>query len=292
MVVKQLEAEFLAKIAVDSERRAPESLWLAAGDGWTARDVVCSAGPADKSFEEQHSKTSIAVVVSGTFQYRSPAGCELMTPGSFLLGNRGDCFCCEHQHGTGDRCVAFSYDRELFERIAYEASGAEARFNVPRLPPIRALSRLVARTVALQARDPGIDGEELCIQLAGRAIQLARSVVPSHLARGEPGALARVSRVVRMIDHDPDIPHDLRSLAQFVRLSPYHFLRTFEGLTGTTPYQYVLRVRLRRAAFRLRTESSKILDIALGCGFGDLSNFNRSFRAEFGVSPRLYRTQR
>jgi AraC family transcriptional regulator len=232
----------LAKIAVDSERRAPESLQLAAGDGWTARDVVCSAGPADKPFEEQHSKTSIAVVVSGTFQYRSPAGCELMTPGSFLLGNRGDCFCCEHEHGTGDRCVAFSYDRELFERIAYEASGAEARFNVPRLPPIRALNRLVARTVALQARDPGIDGEELCIQLAGRAIQLARSVVPSHLTGGEPGALARVSRVVRMIDHDPDIPHDLRSLAQFVRLSPYHFLRTFEGLTGTTPYQYVLRV--------------------------------------------------
>jgi AraC family transcriptional regulator len=90
-----------------------------------------------------------------------------------------------------------------------------------------------------------------------------------------------------MIDHDPDIPYDLRGLAQFARLSPYHFLRTFEGLTGTTPHQYLLRGRLRRAAFRLRTESTKILDI----GFGDVSNFNRSFRSEFGVSPRVYRAQ-
>ena len=32
-----------------------------------------------------------------------------------------------------------------------------------------------------------------------------------------------------------------------------------------------------------------VLDIALQCGFGDVSNFNRAFRAEFGLSPRAYR---
>jgi AraC-like DNA-binding protein len=41
---------------------------------------------------------------------------------------------------------------------------------------------------------------------------------------------------------------------------------------------------------RLASEPGKILDIALDCGFGDVSNFNRAFRAEFGVSPRAYRT--
>jgi transcriptional regulator GlxA family with amidase domain len=94
-----------------------------------------------------------------------------------------------------------------------------------------------------------------------------------------------------MIDHDPEAPHDLRSLAQIARLSPYHFLRVFEGLTGTTPHQYMLRMRLRRAAVRLREEPGKIADIALSCGFGDVSNFNRTFRAEFGVSPRAYRSR-
>jgi AraC family transcriptional regulator len=42
---------------------------LATGDGWNAADVVCSAGPQDRPFEEQHSAWSIAVVLRGSFQY-------------------------------------------------------------------------------------------------------------------------------------------------------------------------------------------------------------------------------
>ena len=78
-------------------------------------------------------------------------------------------------------------------------------------------------------------------------------------------------------------------LAREAGLSPYHFLRTFERLTGVTPHQYVMRARLREAAMRIVAESGKVLDIALDCGFGDISNFNRAFRTEFCVSPRAYR---
>jgi AraC family transcriptional regulator len=46
---------------------------------------------------------------------------------------------------------------------------------------------------------------------------------------------------------------------------------------------------LRRAAMRLIAEPSQVLDIALESGFGDVSNFNHAFRAEFGVSPSRYR---
>jgi transcriptional regulator GlxA family with amidase domain len=89
-----------------------------------------------------------------------------------------------------------------------------------------------------------------------------------------------------MIDGRPDEAHHLWELANHARLSPYHFLRTFQSLTGVTPHQYLLRVRLRRAAVRLSLESTKIVDLALESGFGDISNFNRTFRAEFGISPR------
>lgn len=119
-------------------------------------------------------------------------------------------------------------------------------------------------------------------------MELAHETV-SRRPAAEPSSLARVTRVVRIMESDPSDEHTLTSLARMARLSPYHFLRTFENLTGTAPHQYLLRIRLRRAALRLRTERSKILDIALDCGFGDISNFNRTFRAEFGVSPRLYR---
>jgi len=84
----------------------------------------------------------------------------------------------------------------------------------------------------------------------------------------------------------------LGSLAREAGLSPYHFLRTFERLTGITPHQYVRRARLRDAASRLAAEREKVLDIALDCGFGDVSNFNRAFRSEFGVSPLAFRGRR
>jgi AraC family transcriptional regulator len=78
-------------------------------------------------------------------------------------------------------------------------------------------------------------------------------------------------------------------MAEEARLSPYHFLRTFEVVAGLTPHQYVMRMRLRRAAVRLVQAQASVLDIAFDCGFGDVSNFNRSFRAEFGMSPRAFR---
>ena len=50
-----------------------------------------------------------------------------------------------------------------------------------------------------------------------------------------------------------------------------------------------LEPRLREAALRVTLESSKVIDVAFGSGFGDVSNFNRAFRAEFGVNPRAFR---
>jgi AraC family transcriptional regulator len=102
-----------------------------------------------------------------------------------------------------------------------------------------------------------------------------------------------VTRVVRTIERHSDAGLTLGRLAQEAGLSPYHFLRTFERLTGLTPHQYLRRARLREAAIQLAYSEprSKVLDIALDCGFGDVSNFNRAFRAEFGVSPRVYRLQ-
>jgi AraC-like DNA-binding protein len=67
------------------------------------------------------------------------------------------------------------------------------------------------------------------------------------------------------------------------------FLRTFKRVTGVTPHQWVLRARLRDAARRLADTRAPVTEIALDVGFEDLSNFIRTFRAEFGVSPSRFR---
>ncbi len=253
-------------------------------------DVVCTSGPHDRPFEERHAGASVAVVVAGTFQYRSLSGCELMTPGSLLLGNAGQSFCCGHEHGPGDRCVSFSFTPEFFERLAADAGAGRPGFKALRIPPIRALAPLVARASAVLMGADRVAYEELCLEVGRQALRLERGVRAGRSA--EPGALARVTQVVRRMENEIDCRHDLASLAREARLSPFHFLRMFQAVTGATPHQYLLRLRLRRAALRLETAFTKIVDIALDCGFGDVSNFNHAFRAEFGMSPRSYRSTR
>ena len=276
----------MAKIAVGSDGAAPpRALRLASGEGWSVSEVVCTLGPRDRPFEEKHSSASIAIVTGGTFQYRSGAGRDLMTPGSLMLGSLGQCFECGHEHGTGDCCISFSYSPEFFDRLE-----AEPRFRALRVPPVPTLSPVIARVWAALACHSAVLWEELATELAARTALLDRGVSdePGSVAAGA-GAMARVARVIRRIENDPGGSYQLGALAREARLSPYHFLRIFQGATGVTPHQYLLRLRLRQAAVRLKTDRANVLDIALACGFGDLSNFNRSFRAEFGVSPRAWR---
>jgi AraC family transcriptional regulator len=291
----------LAKIAVELDRAlarrrqdatpgstAPRI--IACGDGWTVADVMCTFGPHDHPFEERHTLSTIAIVLAGSFQYRSQIGRGLMTPGSLMLGNQGHCFECGHQHGEGDRCVSFSYAPEYFERLAADA-GTGVRslaFGVPRLPPLRQLSPVIARASAGVLGAVDVPWEEMAVTLVVQTVRVAAGV--ALVQNAFPlNAEASVSRTVRTIDRHPDAHHSLQRLARSVGLSPYHFLRTFERLTGITPHQYVRRARLREAARQLLIRSDKVLDVALECGFGDVSNFNRAFRTEFGMSPRAFR---
>jgi len=295
----------LAKIAVELEqalaRRTKEGSaaglhmrLLAAGEDWTVQDVVCTSGPGDPAFEERHVRHHIALVTAGSFECRTEFGRELMTPGSLLLGNAGQCFECGHQHAAGDRCIAFGYSAELFENLAADAgvTGRNAQFHRMRLPPVDGLAPLVAQAWAGLTAPSAVAAtqawHELSLQLAGETLRMAANSSPKG-ADLPAGAAARVTRAVRRIDSNHAASHTLEDLSREAKLSLYHFLRTFQRLTGLTPHQYVRRARLRDAATSLAEGKSKVLDIALDCGFGDVANFNHAFRAEFAMAPLAYR---
>ena len=283
------------------EQGALRSRILAQGEGWLVEDMICTAGPLDRPFEEQHSQVAIAIVLSGTFQYRFAGGSrgagELMTPGSLLLGNAGQHFECGHEHAAGDRCLSFRYFSDYFARIAADAGAghSDRSFRVGRLPAIRSLSPVIALACARVKNQEtsshavhDLSWEELSIRLAGQAVALANGLAPD-VSSPLPSSVARVTRAVRMIESDLPARISVRRLAHGARLSPYHFLRTFEHVTGVTPHQYVRRIRLRAAATRLKSERTRVLDLAMDCGFGDVSNFNRAFHSEFGMNPLKFR---
>ncbi len=269
---------------------------LASGPDWSVDDVICTAGPHDHPFEEQHESLCIAVVTDGTFQYRTSQGAALLAPGAVLLGNHGQCFECGHEHGVGDRCLAFHLAPEFFEAVIAGVPGAKAtQFAVPRLPPAPSFIPLIA--LAEAARDDGdeLEFEELALRFAGAvAAQLVetRGALPSASRRDE----RRITEAVRRIEAEAhEISHVRLSVAALARgaaMSPYHFLRRFQQVVGMTPHQFVLRARLHRAAVRVRRSDEPISTIAFDAGFNDLSTFNHRFRRVMGASPSVFRRQR
>jgi len=149
---------------------------------------------------------------------------------------------------------------------------------------LRAHAALAARAMAAVSRDHAL--EEVAFEVAGRVVQAAIGDSPVEPASRHHAAIVRS---IRRLGAALDGPHTLAELARAANMSPYHFLRTFKAVTGITPHQWLLRARLREAAQRLSSSRTEVTAIALDVGFDDLSNFIRSFRAEFGVSPRQYR---
>lgn len=265
---------------------------IAAGEGWWVDDVSCHAGPADRPFEEEHAAVSVAAVVSGTFTYRTHQGTSLMAPGSILLGNRGRCFECGHDHGTGDRCIAFHFTAAYFDTIAASVPGVRrADFSRPALPPSAALlPYVVPLTVAHACGAEAV--EEIGLDLAAACLAAEVDASPPS-AGARPGDARRISEAVRRIEAQAHLLDDerltLASLARDAGMSRYHFLRTFRALVGVPPHRYVLRTRMARAAARLAATDEPVTDIALGAGFADLSTFCRQFRATMGHGPTAYR---
>ena len=273
--------------ALTGARGAVVGCAVGSGEGWDAHDVVCTSGPGDRVFEERHRRVSIAVVLQGTFTSRGDAGPALLSPGALFLGNAGRAYECGHAHGEGDRCLSFQFEPGLFERIARDAGARSPEMKTALVPPLRPLSPLVAAAWhALQGAGNPEALEELAFTLAGEAVRLS-----DNLPRPETNAAdeRRVTRALRRMEADPAAPHPLAELAQTAGMSRFHFLRTFRRVAGVTPHQWLLRARLREAARRLRSTEAPVTDVCFEAGFSDPSNFVRSFRAEFGASPRRYR---
>lgn len=259
---------------------------LAEGEGWRAVDYVCTCGPQDRPFEEMHRVPSVSLVLAGTFACRSRHGLSLLAPGSLFLGTAGEPYECSHDHGEGDRCLSFQFSPALFERIAADAGVTRSTFDRDSLPPLRALAPFAAKALSALRRPQEL--EELAYGLAGATVRANGETRRKAFATGSRHH-RRIAEVLRHILGNIAEPHSLAGLARRAAMSPYHFLRTFKEVTGTTPHQWLLRARLRAAAQSLADGRERITDIALDAGFDDLSHFVRSFRAEFGMPPREYR---
>lgn len=105
--------------------------------------------------------------------------------------------------------------------------------------------------------------------------------------------ISRINRTFDYIEGNLGKQFTLQELASVANFSKYHFNRIFYGVVGETPFQFINRVRIERAATLLVAPAKEsITEIAYKCGFTDISVFSRNFKQYFGVSASRYRQRK
>ncbi len=118
----------------------------------------------------------------------------------------------------------------------------------------------------------------------------ARILASSSFAHTERSTESRrVQKVKQYINDHYAETLKLADMADLVGMSPVAFSRFFRQRTGRTLSDYIVDIRLGFAARMLVDSSKNISEICYECGFNNLSNFNRTFKAKRNYTPRDFR---
>ena len=100
---------------------------------------------------------------------------------------------------------------------------------------------------------------------------------------------ARLHPALRLVEANLATPLRVIDMAAAVGLTMFHFSREFMRITGVSPYAYVRRRRIARAALLLAGSKLPIVAIAREVGFNTHSHFTTTFAKHAGMTPGRYR---
>lgn len=105
--------------------------------------------------------------------------------------------------------------------------------------------------------------------------------------------ISRINKVIDYIEQNLNKSFTLEELAKVANFSKFHFSRIFSSVVDETLFQFILRLRLEKAASMiLFSQNESITNIAFTCGFSDITVFSRSFKNHFKVSASRYKREK
>ncbi len=239
---------------------------------------------ARHAFERHvHAEFVIVLIEAGTeacyhrgeVQYAGPGGLGLVNPGAVHSGR---------PEGEAYRYRALYPDAELMRRTSADLTG------VDEIPYFTKAVFSDAETAAAlldvhRAESPLASGEAWTQFAALLLSRYREGRTPLKERSAEPAA---VKTVKAYLSEHPHNDTTLERLAQLVQLSPYHLLRSFEEVTGLSPFHYQRQVRLRLAQSVLQ-QGLSVAQAAGAGGFSNVAELERAFRGTLGMSATTYR---
>lgn len=175
-------------------------------------------------------------------------------------------------------------------------------------PPSRFPDYLADDRAVMETGQPVLNRLEPSPHRAGSPQLIITNKVPLRDDRGAIVGVAVFSRRVAQVRYAASVLHKLAGAVEYLHrhfaepldsgqlakmscLSVSQFERTFRNALGTSPRQYLVRIRLDHASRRLAESDTTVVAVASECGFYDQSHFSKAFTAHMGMSPSRYREE-
>lgn len=133
------------------------------------------------------------------------------------------------------------------------------------------------------------------LHLIGYCYLFLDSLIQSSSTRRETaGAQLRDFYIHEAVTYmERNYPRDLtvEEVADVCKLNRSYFSKLFKESMGCPPQEFLIRMRLNKAAELMKTSRDSIGDIALACGYPNQLHFSRAFKKRYGMSPREWRNQ-
>jgi AraC-like DNA-binding protein/quercetin dioxygenase-like cupin family protein len=113
----------------------------------------------------------------------------------------------------------------------------------------------------------------------------------SRMPVGEQKPVSQISELLGYMERHYAEPLAIADLARVAGMSETSLYRTFRQIMGRSPIDYLIRLRVDRAAQLLRREALRIKEVSEAVGFTDSNYFSRQFHQVMGSSPREYQRQ-
>ena len=138
-------------------------------------------------------------------------------------------------------------------------------------------------------RQPGPVSPRAVLMFEDLLLQIREFSQEDH--RHIPYQIEKLKRLTEDISNSPEQEWNFETEAKKMHITPTHFRRIFKEITDLPPQQFLLQMRLKRAAELLKFTTLPVKEIANLSGWENVFYFSRLFRQKYHISPRQYRNE-
>lgn len=255
---------------------------------------ITKAHPRYNMVHHWHPQYEIIHIIEGRFtvmindgEYTANKGEALFIPGGMMHGGEPE--------DAEYECLVFEPDAFLRRSMMLEEHSAELISNMRKPSPNvlneNELAKKLIERIFCELRSKR-EGYRLIVQGAVMQLfgELARIETDGGAVKNKR-RLQGLKNALAFIEDNYSEPVTLDEIASASGMNSGYLCRVFREMTHKTPIDYLNYYRVECACEQIASTDDSMTDIALGCGFCDLSYFIKVFKRYKGVTPSAYGKQ-